>query len=379
MIEHRPLRPSPLGAVRIWGAQRHGAGQGMGPPIGLPSWKQPWVSGPKGRTVVRERSASRSLLLSPSPWPLAVLGPLRASGARPVPVRQTRGPRPTTGATTTTTAPLAVPSPISPIAPPALPGEGRWQPAGDRLPGGWAIYATQLRPAGGYPPSGVAWIDLAASTVTLYAGTAEPHGSWSHQGEVAPAQQPTLLAAFNAGFRLYSYDTGWFADGRAALPLQSGKASFVIFADGTATVADWGRDVQPGSSVIAVRQNLGLLVDAGAPVATVSSPGLWGAVFGGGVLTWRSGVGVTAAGDLVYVAGPDLDPASLARLLVAAGAMRAMELDINHEWVSLATFTHPGGLGSGSPTGANLIPGMYYSPTHYLAPYSRDFFAVSAR
>ena len=285
----------------------------------------------------------------------------------------------TTGATTTTTAPLPAPSSIAPVAQPALSGEGQWQPAGDRLPGGWAIYATQLRPAVGDPPVGVAWIDSAATTVALYAGTTEPHGSWSHQGEVAPTQQPTLLAAFNAGFRVYAYDTGWYADGRTALPLQSGKASFVIFANGTATVADWGRDVQLGPTVIAVRQNLGLLVDAGAPVATVSSPGLWGAVFGGGVLTWRSGIGVTAAGDLVYVAGPELAPASLARLLVTAGAVRAMELDINHEWVSFATFTHPGGLGNGPPMGANLIPGMYYTPNHYVAPYSRDFFAVWAR
>ena len=285
----------------------------------------------------------------------------------------------TSRATTTTAAALPAPAPITPIVQPTLSGEGQWQPTGDRLPRGWAIYTTQLRPDLSYPPCGVAWIDSAATTVALYAGTTEPHGSWSHQGEVAPAQQPTLLAAFNAGFRVYAYSTGWFADGRTALPLESGKASFVIFANGTATVADWGRDVSPGPSVLAVRQNLGLLVDAGAPAAAVSSPGLWGAVFGGGVLTWRSGVGVTAAGDLVYVAGPDLAPVSLARLLVAAGAVRAMELDINHEWVSFATFTHPAGLGGEPPIGANLIPGMYYSPDHYLAPYSRDFFAVAAR
>ena len=366
--------------VHIGDAERHSAGQGKVSAMALP--KLETAVGTRTESVRRRRRTVRPALA------IALVLTVAACCARSSehvghPLRpfatSARSTTTTTGATTTTTAPLAAPAPISPIAQPALPGEGQWQPAGDRLPGGWAIYTTQLRPAVGYPPSGVAWIDSAATTVALYAGTAEPQGSWSHQGEVAPAQQPTLLAAFNAGFRIYSYDTGWYADGRAALPLQSGKASFVIFADGTATVADWGRDVQPGSSVVAVRQNLGLLVDAGAPVATVSSPGLWGAVFGGGVLTWRSGVGVTAAGDLVYVAGPDLDPASLARLLVAAGAVRAMELDINHEWVSFATFTHPGGLGNGSPTGANLIPGMYYSPSHYLAPYSRDFFAVSAR
>src|SRR5262249_27857710 len=151
------------------------------------------------------------------------------------------------------------------------------------------------------------------------------------------------LAAFNSGFKIYSYSTGWYDQGRFAVPLQAGAASLVIFNNGTATVADWGRDVIGGPTVTAVRQNLTLLVDHGTPSPTVTAPGDGAAVLGGGVNTWRSGVGVTAAGDLVYVAGPYLDPAALARLLVAARAVRAMELDINPEWVSFSTFVHAGG------------------------------------
>ncbi len=91
-------------------------------------------------------------------------------------------------------------------------------------------------------------------------------------------------------------------------------------------------------------------------------------------------MGVTAAGDLVYVGGPDLDPASLARLLIAAGAVRAMELDINPEWVSFSTFAHAGGVVGQSLIGAaNLLAGMYFLPGHYLQSFSRDFFAVFAR
>ena len=58
-------------------------------------------------------------------------------------------------------------------------------------------------------------------------------------------------------------------------------------------------------SVVAVRQNLDLIVDNGPPV-----PGLdandnhrWGATLGGRVQVWRSGLGVTADGALVYVGG----------------------------------------------------------------------------
>jgi hypothetical protein len=189
-----------------------------------------------------------------------------------------------------------------------------------------------------------------------------------------------LLAAFNGGFRIYVYQTGWYDQGRSAVPLHTGAASLVIFADGTATVADWGRDALAGSAVVAVRQNLTLLVDHGVAVPTAADPYRWGAVLGGGAFTWRSGVGVTAAGDLVYAAGPGLDPAALARLLVAAGAVRAMELDINPEWVSFSTFAHVGSTGGGgSIGGVNLLAGMYLAPAHYLQPYSRDFFAVFAR
>ena len=260
------------------------------------------------------------------------------------------------------------------MAPPLV-GEGAWQPAGDRLAGGYAIFTTHLRPAPGEPAVGVAWMDTRAARVVLYAGTTEPYGSWPQQGYVAAPDQPRLLSAFNSGFKIYSYRTGWYDQGRAAEPLQAGGASLVIFNDGTASVGEWGRDVGPGPRVSAVRQNLTLLVDGGAAVAAAANPYQWGAVLGGGSVTWRSGVGVTAAGDLVYAGGPGLTPSLLASVLVDAGAVRAMELDINPEWVSFATYTH----GASGISGANLVAGTYFGPSHYLAPYSRDFIAVFSR
>ncbi len=187
------------------------------------------------------------------------------------------------------------------------------------------------------------------------------------------------MAAFNSGFKIYDYRTGWYQQGQTAMPLQDGAASFVVFATGAATVAEWGRDATLGPAVVAVRQNLTLLVDHGAVTPQVSDPGSWGAVLGGGAYTWRSGIGVTAAGDLVYAAGPDLDPSELAGLLVAAGAVREMQLDINPEWVSFSTFIHSGGIGRGVISGVNLLAGMYFSPGHYLEGFDRDFFAVFAR
>jgi hypothetical protein len=287
----------------------------------------------------------------------------------------------TTLPTTTTVPPpppLPAPAPLNPIASPPTAGEGVWHPVGDPLPRGYAMYATELRPGAFRPAAAIAWVDTSAVHLALYAGTSEPYGLWPFQGEVNAQQAVNLMAAFNSGFKIYSYRTGWYQLGRSAVPLQTGAASFVVFANGAATVGDWGRDVGLGPTVAAVRQNLTLLVDSGAVTPQAHVPSEWGAVLGGGVFTWRSGVGVTVGGDLVYVGGPDLDPASLATLLVAAGAYRAMELDINPEWVSFATFTHPAGIGTAGIIGANLLGSMYYRPDHYLQPYFRDFFAVFA-
>lgn len=258
---------------------------------------------------------------------------------------------------------------------PALPGEGSWRGAGQPLPGGYAVYTTVLRPAAGLPESGVAWIDTRAAYLSLYAGTTQPYGSWPQQSDVGPALRPSLVAAFNSGFKIYDYHTGWYDQGRYAVALRPGFASLVIYSNGTATVGDWGRDVTMSPGVVAVRQNLPLLVDHGAAVSTAQDPSQWGAVLGGGSVTWRSGIGVTAAGAIVYAGGPDLTPERLARIMVAAGAERAMQLDINPEWVSFSTFSHA----TGTTAGTNLLPGMYSSPYHYLAPYSRDFFAIFAR
>ncbi len=287
---------------------------------------------------------------------------------------------PTTEAPTTTTIPpLPTPVPITPLASPPLAGEGTWTPVGDRLARGYAIYSTVLRPAPGYPEAALAWIDSSATNLVLYAGTAEPYGTWPHQGTVEAAARPFLLAAFNSGFRIYDYRTGWYENGVSAETLTAGAASLAIFPDGHATVGVWGSEIGPASGAVAVRQNQSMLIDNGVISPAVDVPSEWGAVLGGGTFTWRSGIGVTAAGDLVYAGGPSLTPRLLADLLAAAGAVRAMQLDINPMWVSFVSYTHPAGLGTAGITGSNLLPGMYFGPDHYLTADSRDFLAVFAK
>ena len=185
------------------------------------------------------------------------------------------------------------------------------------------------------------------------------------------------MAAFNGGFRFQDAHGGFYLDGRQAVPLRTGAASLVIYASGKVDVGVWGSEVTMTPDVRAVLQNLVPIVDNGQPAAaaTYSDHRLWGATLGANTVVARSGVGVTASGALVYVAGPALTARSLAESLQRVGAVRAMALDINPTWVTFNFYQHDGA----GVTGTKLYPQMQRPATRYLGPTreSRDFFMIS--
>ena len=88
------------------------------------------------------------------------------------------------------------------------------------------------------------------------------------------------------------------------------------------------------------------------------------------MLVWRSAIGVDRHGNLIYAAGNDQTVASLAAALIRAGAVRAMELDINSYWVSFITY---GALGALEPAQPAAGHGTLRDPLP--EPDDRDFFA----
>jgi hypothetical protein len=173
--------------------------------------------------------------------------------------------------------------------------------------------------------------------------------------------------------------------------LVAGAASLVIYANGSVTVGAWETDVSMTPDVVAVRQNLLPLVSGGQPTTEATSPDwqAWGNTCGatscastvpGIENQWRSGVGVTADGALVYAAGPDLTPLQLAQLLVHAGAIRGMELDINPNWPVFVTYdpSTPNGLAAPS-NGSGLQPSSIQNAATFFDPaWARDFITMSA-
>jgi hypothetical protein len=278
---------------------------------------------------------------------------------------------------------LPAPPDIRPIAAKPLAHEGDWQPAGPSVGGVPAVRVAYLRPDPVHTSlvAGVAWMDTTVLRGQLVAGTQSPGGSgWRWGADVARRVRPDLAATFNSGFLLADSGGGYYADGRTAAPLREGAASVVIYTDGTVTVGRWGADVSMGPNVASVRQNLSLIVNHGDPVAGLATDSLatWGATLGNSVLVWRSGLGVTRDGALIYAAGPGLSIESLARVLTRAGCVRAMELDINTDWVSFNSYRPR----QGAPFGVaarKLLPTMVRSADRYLVPDERDFFAMTLR
>lgn len=280
---------------------------------------------------------------------------------------------------------LAPPVSIVPFANPPQPGEGSWVPIGRKVDGVPAAYAAYLSPDPVHTSliTGVAWMDTKLLSAKLFAGSQEPGGSnWPFMAPIPTSLQSSLVAAFNSGFRMQDANGGFYAYGRTGASLVKGAASFVIHTNGTVDVGTWGTgSFQPGPNIAAVRQNLTLIVNNGSSV-----PGLaagtytqWGATVGNKVLVWRSGVGVTADGALVYVAGKDLSITSLANVLARAGAVRAMEMDINTTWTSFFSFDPASGQLAQPSNGTKLVPDMLQSPTLYFQPWARDFIAMFAR
>jgi hypothetical protein len=305
-------------------------------------------------------------------------------GGRP-PVGAIRQPVAAPAVAATAPAHLPPPAAIAPPATPALPGEGQWSPAGRLVDGVPAVYTTTVRPDALHTSYvvGAAWMDTRLLRATLYSGSQIPGGGpYTHTAPVSAAAATSLVAAFNAGFLMSGADGGYYTDGRTVIPLRTGAASFVIYSDGHATVGAWGTDVTMTPDVVAVRQNLDLLVSGGQPVPglNASDTTQWGATLGNAVYVWRSGLGVTADGALVYIGGPGLNITDLADLLVRAGAVQAMELDINTDWVDFAAYSPTRPSAAATPAdGTDLLPEMVGTPARYFEPWwARDFITMSA-
>ena len=283
-------------------------------------------------------------------------------------------------ATQATTAGIDLRKSIPSIVSPKLAGEGSFKAVATShdLP---IVQVAYLRPDSLHTSylSAVVWMSGEHIRLEQHPGALDPGqlDLWSTKNSLSKSVGSGLVAAFNGGFKIKDSGGGFYQDGHTVGVLRDGAASLVSYKQGNSEIVKWGRDVQMNPDVLSVRQNLELLIDKGHLTKDVDAAVMttWGKTLGGKNFVWRSGIGITAKGDLVYVVGDALSAHSLASLLLRAGAVRAMQLDINKAWISYMWFT-PTTLGKLAP---HKAVNFERPASRYFTPTSRDFFAVYYR
>jgi hypothetical protein len=274
-----------------------------------------------------------------------------------------------------------IPATLKSLAGSSIAGEGQWRVV-ENVKGEPAMLTTFLRDATYTSQvNGIASIDQRLVKFSLRPGTEDPGTTqnWGVPAYIPAGQRTGLLATFNGGFKLDSADGGFYLNGIYHGSLVKGTASIVYYKDGTIKIGEWGRDFKMNSSIEGVRQNLQLLVDRGKVAADANSNVMsnWGATLGGGYYVWRSGIGITKDGRIVYVYGSALNAQDLGQLLQRAGAIEGMQMDINPAWMKFDYYQAKGK--PSDPTPVPLLPTQQPSPYSYYTPSTRDFTAVYAR
>jgi hypothetical protein len=263
-----------------------------------------------------------------------------------------------------------------------LRGEGVWRVAYS-VRHQAAIYTTYLRPDKVHTSyvAGIVSMNQQLLKFQLRPGVEDPGpgGYGGAQAVVSPGHRRGLAATFNGGFKIASAGGGFYLNGTYRGALVRGAASMVYYRGGGLRIGVWGKHLHMTPDVVGVRQNLQPIVEHGRIPATVDQnvESTWGATLGGGYYVWRSGIGVTRTGRIIYVYGPALDVRTLASLLKRAGCVEAMELDINPDWTNFMYYK-PGGHPA-SPTPVSLLPDQVQPAARYYALTNRDFTAVFAR
>jgi hypothetical protein len=271
----------------------------------------------------------------------------------------------------------AWPPRVRPVFARPLFGEGVWRRSGPPVDGRPPVLLTTFRTERDYPRivAFLAWFDHTRTAVAWYPGRYEP----PHAPDRGPIQIPygqrwRLLATFNGGFIYADGNNGSSIGGREYEPLKDGLATLIAYRDGRVDVRTWHGGPVAGPTIAFARQSLPLIVDHGRLNPALNDSSQWGYTLGNAVRVWRTGAGIDRRGNLIYAAANYQTVTTLAEILRRAGAVRAMQLDINPEWPTLITYTHWHG-----PRPVKIVPNDQQPVNRYLVPDDRDFFAVYRR
>lgn len=263
--------------------------------------------------------------------------------------------------------------------------EGQWTPYLWDLSGRPVAYLTSFHPD---PTRIYAYVvivafDLQHTRLHFVLGFDEPASTIvvlrSGRIPAEDLQVGRLLAAFNGGFKAQHGHFGVMANGTTLIPPRAGLGTVGLSAIGQVQIGVWGKDMNLSPQWIAWRQNGPLIVQNGQinPHTADPDPQSWGYTTYGVTATYRSALGISQDGQILYYAvGPSLTLPVLTTAIQQAGAFQAMQLDINAFWVHFEAFRAEGK----NMTAVPLLDAMKGIGEHrYLTGSSRDFFYLTTK
>ena len=169
---------------------------------------------------------------------------------------------------------------------------------------------------------------------------------------------------------------GAVLNGLVIKPLVRGKATLLTYPDGSIDIVEWKFDkYKPGFT--SARQNLDRLVNNSKSQVISDDQSKWGQVWygtgSGKNYIWRSAIGLRADGSVVYVQSQALSAKSLANMLVRAGVVKGMSLDMNEAFAN-GDFYGPYG-----SSGRAINPDNKNPTDRFWVRSTRDFIAVFAK
>jgi hypothetical protein len=269
----------------------------------------------------------------------------------------------------------------------SAPGDGLWVPITDpRRPGEAPhLMKTLLHPDKdrGWAEVFVVAVDLRRVTLHAVPGSQEPKADNKPAEKLArPAVIPAndheeLLAAFNGGFMTEHGGYGMKVDGVTIVAPKPKACTIAVFKEGGLKIAPWTELEADEPSMLWFRQAPECMVRSGKlhPGIVYSSGNRkWGATLDGETVIRRSGIGLNAARDILYVSITNHTNARvLAEGLRHAGAADIAQLDVNWSYPKFMLYEpkEPGG----PRKAVALAAGFEFSEDEYIRKKARrDFF-----
>ena len=259
---------------------------------------------------------------------------------------------------------IATPHPILLTLP--ILKEGTWSAVGSTVHGVPVTYVARIDSG----KISLLWLNPKLLHFRFIPGTQVPEHSPVRPIDNARATWvPKMAAAFNGGFWLKDlHPGGYFYNGKVVKQLVVGQAALAVTSSGQLHVGMWGRDLKLSKDVIAVRENMPLIIDNYKNITALLSSKLKRLLHASAVRN-RSALSQFADGSLIYEYGRGVTIEQMALGLLSIHAPTAMMLDMNGDWPGAFVYFHQGS----RVVGVRIHPNIYHNSSMYFTRYKKDF------